>query len=329
LAPLPGTPPGIYDVRLLLFDQQTLQPASPLDNPAREVVVGQLAVGRPHQPATLAELQPQYPAEAAWGPLRLLGYNLDRAEAAPGDPFLLTLFWQAEEPPDDAYMVELILLGPQGDAVFERRLPLVRADFPSNSWQGGDTWRGQHALRLPPHLESGAHTWQLVLCSGAPVCQPAGEPFELGTLLVHAPDRRFDAPHFALPVNARLDQVATLLGATLSAGDLRAGDILEVDLVWRAEQETETNLHVFLHLLGPEGTVIAQSDGEPASWTRPTTGWLAGEVIVDERQLLMPAVLAPGDYQLVAGLYEPPSGDRLLLPDGESAATIRLFTVVP
>jgi hypothetical protein len=329
LAPLPGTPPGSYDVRLLLFDQQTLQPAGAQENPASEGMVDQLVVARPEQPATLAELQPQFPAEAAWGPLRLLGYNLDRAEAAPGDPFLLTLFWRAEEAPGDDYRAELSLLGPPGDAVLERRLPLVRAGFPSTSWQAGDTWRGQHALRLPPGLGSGVHRWELVLCSGANVCQPAGAPLELGTLLVHAPQRRFDTPDVALPLNARLGQAATLLGADLSADELRAGEPLVVELVWRAEQETETNYHIFLHLLGPEGTVIAQSDGEPASWTRPTTGWLAGEIIVDERELLLPEPLAPGDYHLVAGLYEPASGERLLLPDGDGAATIRRFTVVP
>ncbi len=324
LAPLPGTPPGSYDVHLLLFDQESLQPAGPQD-----VLVGQLEVGRPERPATVAELQPQYTTGTSWGPLRLLGYNLDRAEAAPGDPFLLTLFWQAAEPPGDAYEAELRLLGPQGETGLQRRMPLVRADFPSDSWQAGDTWRGQHALHLPPGLESGLHRWQLVLCSGTGACRPLGEPLELGALRVEAPARRFDAPDVALPVGARLGDVATLLGATLSADVLRAGETLQVELVWRAEQETERNYHVFLHLLGPNGAVIAQSDGEPASWTRPTTGWLAGEVIVDERELILPDALPPGDYRLVGGLYEPASGDRLLLPDGESAAAIHLFTVAP
>jgi hypothetical protein len=43
----------------------------------------------------------------------------------------------------------------------------------------------------------------------------------------------------------------------------------------------------------------------------------------------VPAELPPGDYTLVAGLYEPESGVRLALPDGESAALIHRFTVEP
>jgi hypothetical protein len=84
----------------------------------------------------------------------------------------------------------------------------------------------------------------------------------------------------------------------------------------------ETSYRVFLHLLGPDGSLFAQSDGEPAGWRRPTTGWAPGEVVLDERVLEIPADAPPGEYTLVAGLYDPGTGIRLSLPDGTTTVLI-------
>jgi len=111
---------------------------------------------------------------------------------------------------------------------------------------------------------------------------------------------------------------------------VRAGEVLTVTLVWRAEAEMERSYHVFLHLRGPGGEMVAQSDGVPAGWTRPTTGWLPGEVVVDERVLALPAALPAGVYTLSAGLYDPDSGQRLTAPDGTDALPlpVRIEVVV-
>lgn len=326
LQPLPGTAPGVYGVQLVLFDLATLLPVSTVDGQGQAVLLETITIEPPRVPATPEELRPQYDADASWGPLRLLGYNLDRTEAAPGEPFLLTLFWQASATPQEPYTVRLTLLGPDGNAVLARSLPPAGAWYPATAWQAGDAWRGQHALRLPAGLESGRHQWQLELCHGQTPCDPVGEPLILGHLDANAPERHFDAPAFSHPVGARLDGVATLLGADLQPAGLAPGAMLDVTLVWRADAETANSYRVFLHLLGPAGNVASQSDGEPASWTRPTTGWLPGEIVLDERQLALPAELDAGDYRLVAGLYDAETGARLQLPGGGDTVTITRFT---
>ena len=55
----------------------------------------------------------------------------------------------------------------------------------------------------------------------------------------------------------------------------------------------------------------AQSDAVPAEWTRPTTGWLPGEYVLDRHAIILPADLPAGKYDLVAGLYDPATGERL------------------
>jgi len=101
---------------------------------------------------------------------------------------------------------------------------------------------------------------------------------------------------------------------------------LTVTLVWRAEAETHTSYHVFLHLIGPGGALVAQSDGVPADWSRPTTGWLPGEYVTDTRVLTLPADAPAGDYALSAGLYVP-GGERLVIPDGTDAIHLTTITV--
>jgi hypothetical protein len=89
----------------------------------------------------------------------------------------------------------------------------------------------------------------------------------------------------------------------------------------------ETSYRIFLHLLQPDGSLLVQADGEPADWTRPTTGWAVGEVVLETRTLEIPADALPGEYRLVAGLYDPDTGQRLPLPDGPTAVLIAPLTL--
>ena len=61
--------------------------------------------------------------------------------------------------------------------------------------------------------------------------------------------------------------------------------------------------HVFVHIIDESGNLVAQSDGEPAGWTRPTTGWLPGEYISDNHEIVLPIDVMPGFYNIYAGLY--------------------------
>jgi hypothetical protein len=108
---------------------------------------------------------------------------------------------------------------------------------------------------------------------------------------------------------------------------LQPGAVLPVDLRWQASQPTADNYHVFVHLLDEQDQRIAQSDGQPALWTRPTSSWQPGEIIEDRHALCLPADLPPGDYQLIVGLYLPQNGQRLATGDGKSFASLGVIRV--
>jgi hypothetical protein len=328
--PLLGTPPGEYTVTLTVFDGETLLPYTAVEDGRAlgpEIPLAQVQLTRPSAAPSLETLGiPVTATMPVWGPIRLLKGTVREQESRPGDPLHLEFYWESLADPDGDYRMRLWVSG-EGGREWER--PLTRADFPTSQWRAGDRWLGQHTLRLPPGLESGEHELWLQLCRrDGETCHPIGEPYLLGSLRVQAPPRSWTVPPLGVRTDARLGDEVTLLGADWEphGETLQTGSTLTVTLVWRGEREMETSYRVFLHMLGPDGSLVAQSDGEPAGWARPTTGWLPGEVVVDERVLVLPPDLPPGEYRLMAGMYRY-GGPRLTTPDGTDAILLAHFRV--
>ena len=308
---LPGTPPGTYQLKLTVFDRATLAPLNVLDSAGRvagpDLVIGELDVERPR--TAPLDLPMQYTINEQWGDLALLGANLDRAEAAPGNPALVTLFWEAKARLP-SLTARLELLDPLGAIVREWQIPLVREDYPSSDWSGDDKLMGQHPLSIPGRVGNGEHTWQLTVLdeAGAPI----GPSITLGSLTISAPDRLWEMPAAISASDVQISLPSGAPFARLSGYRLdQSSEELDLTLVWQAQAETETNYRVFVHLFAPDGGVVSQSDGVPAAWTRPTLGWRPGEYIVDEHTLSLPDDPPTGEYTLVAGLYDLATGDRL------------------
>jgi hypothetical protein len=124
----------------------------------------------------------------------------------------------------------------------------------------------------------------------------------------------------------------TTIGATFDAAILlrradtlasvQQGSVLPITLHWETRQPVTEDYHVFVHLVDAQGNLAAQSDSQPALWTRPTSSWTPGERIEDRHALLLPADLPPGVYTLITGLYLPESGERLQTSSGESSVVL-------
>jgi hypothetical protein len=245
--------------------------------------------------------------------LRLAEFGAERA--APGDERTVTLCWQGAPAPASLRLLD-------ADGRDRLGTSAVRARSAEAAWAytAAESVRQQWRVLLPADLETGAYTWALALSDTV-----AG----FGTLEITAPRRVFTAP-----VPASDDGQAAggqVLAADLGPVDLYSAGVpagltrgapLPVTLVWRPAEPVLEAYHVFVHLTGPDGVVYAQSDGAPANWSRPVTGWLPGEYVLDERILDVPADLPAGAYTLFAGLYRPADGARLAtpaFPDGRVA----------
>jgi len=103
-----------------------------------------------------------------------------------------------------------------------------------------------------------------------------------------------------VPVGAALEDVALLIG--YETAPARGQKALDVTLYWFALREVATNYKAFVHLVGKDGQIIAQHDGDPVGGFTPTTRWRPGEIIPDRHRLPLPDD-TKGMYRLKAGLY--------------------------
>jgi hypothetical protein len=91
-------------------------------------------------------------------------------------------------------------------------------------------------------------------------------------------------------------------------------DTLFVELHWRAREPLAQDYVTFVHLLSPEGTLVAGQDRRPVGGYRPTSTWPVGEEIVD--RFAFPLAQAQrGEIQVEIGWYAWPSIERLPLTD--------------
>lgn len=113
-------------------------------------------------------------------------------------------------------------------------------------------------------------------------------------------------------VNAIFADVIVLDTFALPAADLQAGDPLRLTLRWHAVAAVPQRYKVFVHVSSSrDAPPLAQHDSEPGGGLEPTSTWPAGVAIVDRQGVLLPAELPAGRYELLLGVYDPASGQRL------------------
>ncbi len=119
----------------------------------------------------------------------------------------------------------------------------------------------------------------------------------------------------AQPREVKFDNALEWLGYDVNADTISRGDTLRVTLYWRVLPGLEKNLSAFVHLTASDGFVLAQKDSlHPANL--PTTRWAPDAYGADEHAFVIPADLAPGEYELRAGVYDPATNTRLKTPNG-------------
>jgi 4-amino-4-deoxy-L-arabinose transferase-like glycosyltransferase len=116
-------------------------------------------------------------------------------------------------------------------------------------------------------------------------------------------------------VDYQLGEHIELKQARLSAETLALGDTLTVVLGWESDGNVERNYKVFCHVLSEDGELVAQQDGIPLYGIRPTPSWRAGEIIEDSYEISPGGDLAPGEYELLVGMYDAESMERLSVYD--------------
>jgi hypothetical protein len=108
----------------------------------------------------------------------------------------------------------------------------------------------------------------------------------------------------------------------------RAGQPLTIVLLWFNLEQTGQNFVTFVHVTAASGGApVAQHDGQPNMGTVPTTRWLPGQLVEDLHLVELPSDLAPGSYQVWAGMYSVEDGQAVPI-EGDSGERRLLGEIV-
>jgi hypothetical protein len=117
-----------------------------------------------------------------------------------------------------------------------------------------------------------------------------------------------------------------LLGFDLNSNRVKSGDVVKTTLYLRTVSDLDENLSTFVHLTAPGGFVLAQKDNlHPANL--PTSQWDTDAYVADEHAFTVPLSLAPGEYELRAGLYDPNTSARWLTSEGKDYILLQRIVV--
>lgn len=294
---------------LVGVDPQDVAEEAPLIEYARQQGYSELPLedGQRLWQQPLAEWQQQ---------LRLVAFELPITALNAGDSLSMMLYLENTAPLAHNINVIVRVVDAQGKVwIQEERWPWGK---PTSTWQPHTIWFDGHTLTMPADAPPGFYrveisffdpeTAQLLpgldLHNNTPI-----DFLILGYLTVgNAPA----SPAQPLMPPFVVGEAATLLGVDLEPNvSIQAGDTLTLELYWQAQKTLATDYTAFVHLLGPDGQLIAQQDKQPLNGFLPTSQWRSGMIIPDRYELNVPVTASPGDYTLQVGLYDLATGQRL------------------
>ena len=268
------------------------------------------------------------------GKIELLGAEVDRVSAQPGDPIKVTLYWRALQPIDQAYVEFVHLIDEQGIMVAQRDTWPGRGMYPTTLWQPGEVIADSMHLHIPDGAYAPNNvTLQVGLYEqDGPrlhVIDARGQAVEddampIGSLKI---DPRSGAYPNSMQVNFG-DQVE-LLGYEMSPRSILPGEAITVTLTWRATAPFAEDYSVFLNALRPTQRISAQDSSKPLRDTFLTQNWPVGQVITDVRVLQFPPTAKPGELDVEVGWFLPKVGRlSVLAADGHEVDTRQLLSKI-
>jgi hypothetical protein len=247
------------------------------------------------------------------GLIRLLAYEFEKVQAAPGDTFQATLYLQAIEQMTRNYNILVRLVGPEGDEIWRHEGWPWGA--PTSEWPVREVRPDGHTVVIPSDASPGMYrylvslydpeTLELLPANPVGAVAPAGSGEQTIALL------QVGEPNSPQDGSASLGNFGDIVALDhASLADQPAPDHgLRLQLQWRSLGRDGTPYTVFAHVLGPDGNQVAQSDSPPLGGFAATNLLLPGQRFDDEIRILLPADSPSGEYTVQLGLY---SGDRRL-----------------
>lgn len=327
---LPAIPPGRYGLYAKVYESETGKnyPVVAHDGTGQgmEALLGYVDITRS---TARSEVQPAYPLPpntAMGADLDLLGYDLPGKQVRPGDSLPLTLYWQARVKPARDYLVSAELRNREGLVVAKNQGRPAYGEYPTNEWQAGEILREWRDVPISGTVPTGTYSLTVGISDG----QTTIGMINLGNVEVEGRRREYQPPDLTQPISATFGSNLALLGIVGPAEiQIAPGQAYTITLAWRVLAPSEQQLIRFVHLLGPDGRPVAQTDSVPCEGDCPSTSWLADEVLVDQIRMVIPPDLAPGTYPLAVGWYDATTLQRIPTAGDPEQAMTRDLLILP
>jgi hypothetical protein len=256
--------------------------------------------------------------------VELLGYEVDLSPRLPGEVINITAYWRTHRTMSHPYITSVHLLDNAVTMWGQFDNPLGGA-YPHLLWAPGEYVKEEYSLIVAPNAPPGTHNIEFGvyrLVKGEYYFLPVttfgtSEPakhIDLGQVRVLDPGRT-KPPDY--PLTVELGGQIHLPGFDLSKQELSQDESLDLTLYWQAVDHPTIDYTVFTQLVGPDGQVWAQQDNQPQAGRYPTTSWEIRDTVVDRYSLPLRGGAPTGQYQLLVGMYDLQTGQRLQAIDAE------------
>ena len=271
--------------------------------------------------------------------IAVLGYNLLTREVEAGEILPLTLFWQALAQPQERYKVFIHLLDEAGHIVGQWDSEPGDGMNITTIWPPGETVADNYGVLVRPGTPPGQHRIEVGMYSpisdqrlsvseGGQACpergrRASGDHLLLDSISVLRPPRppSLTALKMQHAVGIQYDDLV-LLGYDLyklgyehqPTEPIHPGDVVHLDLYWRAFRVPQYDWQLTLQLVDSKGNILATQQAGPASVDYPTTSWEIGEVVRGQYDIMIPLEAPGGRYRLKGQLARLPGGEALRSP---------------
>lgn len=266
------------------------------------------------------------------GKMTLLAYTLVPENGWRGGETLRPIVaWRADAPMQERYIVSVCLEDQRGRVwKCDTREP-QDGNLPTNRWSKGQIVQDQYWIHIDHFVPTGEYL--LVVRVYTPsqvalVAQETGKLLDKHVTLLSLPIQKSQASVTASQINIEQRLMIDfgelrLLGMVPPRRTIRAGELLQVGLYWRARAQPRGDYLVVVQLRDANERAVFERAARPAQNTYPTTQWNAGEVLLDWHDFQLPHDLTAGEYRIVVALREANTAREL------GAFGIAALTVLP
>jgi hypothetical protein len=253
--------------------------------------------------------------------IRLLGYDVERAELPIGEQFVISHHFQVARRPDPSFALVFHLLGPRSEDLAH---PLVAGSYPLSQWTAGDYVTDRFTYFARPGTPQGAYRLMVGLWKSrgsskgsAPIHAPESAVVDhearvqTATFTVVAPPFEREEYVYSTPppdsddTESILTPEIGLLGCKLSKDRIKRGVKTTLSCIYHAERDNPVG-RLCVTLQGPTTRSITHT---PVRGTYPVDEWKAGQYIRDDLDLYLTAADKDGDYRVMVGVEVEESAD--------------------